>query len=126
MEIPLLVSLHLILIGVIATITTLYFKKKKKLNNELHFIKEALASIGEDAEASRLAIRELVPALAGIAPGVEKISAPQRRNDIEKKELEEIPLDESMRIPVIDGVNVKFENESRSYPINLIEYGEGI
>jgi len=121
-----LVSLHLIQFVVIGIIIYLYHRKTKQLTNELHFIKEGLATVGEDAEATRLAIRELVPVLATIAAGVDRISAPQRRNDIEKKELEEIPLDESMRIPVVDGVKIKFENETQSYPINLIEYGEGI
>ena len=62
--------------------------------------------------------------LSFIAKHIARIEAPARKNDIEKREAEEIPLDENMRIPIISGVNVRMENENESFPIDIITYGQ--
>ena len=42
-----------------------------------------------------------------------------RDNDIEKSEPEEIPLTEEMRVPIVEGVKIKFEDEEESLPIDI-------
>lgn len=41
----------------------------------------------------------------------EKIATPSRKNDIEKKDLEEIQIDENFRVPIVDGIKVRFEED---------------
>ena len=40
-------------------------------------------------------------------------------NPIEEKQEEDIPLGEMPRIPIVQGVNVRFEDDEESYPINI-------
>lgn len=42
-----------------------------------------------------------------------------QENTIEKTENEEVPLSETNRIPIVDGVNVRFEDEEQIFPINI-------
>jgi hypothetical protein len=42
-----------------------------------------------------------------------------QENTIEKTEQEEVPLSETNRIPIVEGVNVKFEDEEQIFPINI-------
>lgn len=44
----------------------------------------------------------------------------REENPIEKKEEEEIPLGEMPRIPIVEGINVRFEDDKEEgYPINI-------
>lgn len=40
-------------------------------------------------------------------------------NTIEKKEEEQIPLGEMPRIPIVEGINVRFEDREETFPINI-------
>lgn len=42
-------------------------------------------------------------------------------NTIEKEEIEEVGLDETNRIPLVPGLNVKFEGDEQIYPIQIEE-----
>lgn len=41
---------------------------------------------------------------------------PITKNDISKEEIEEIPLTEDMRMPIVDGLKFKFEGEEQIFP----------
>lgn len=47
------------------------------------------------------------------------------KNQIEEKEIEEIEVDESFRIPIVDGIKVKFEGEEDDLarPLNIKRAG---
>lgn len=52
------------------------------------------------------------------------ISSPQK-NDIESNEVEEVEIDETFRVPIVEGVKMRFEDEPEdsARPINV--YGPG-
>lgn len=55
--------------------------------------------------------KEVIKPLPFMADSVE--------NTIEKEDLDEIPLDAMDRIPMVNGINLKFEDKEEIYPINI-------
>lgn len=85
--------------------------------------RKGLNSIAQVVEASgKMANEQYAQALALL----KRRRTPVTENDIEKRSQEEIPLEESMRIPVVSGMKVRYEDENESYPIDLLKYGEEI
>lgn len=60
-------------------------------------------------------MKELDRPIAPVAPGPDLL----QENDIEKKTPEDISLTDMPRIPIVDGVNIKFEDEEESYAMNI-------
>ena len=47
-------------------------------------------------------------------------------NTIEKEEEKEVNLEDTNRIPIVEGVKIKFEDEEEVYPINISSAGQFI
>lgn len=91
-----------------------------QISNQVAGVSEGITLIRESLKQQENNYKVLLE----ISKHITQIQSPARKNDIEKREPEEIPLDESMRIPIINGVNVRMEDENQSFPLDIITYGQ--
>jgi hypothetical protein len=84
--------------------------EEKKKENEI--IKGEISELKKEL---KIVSKELSEKLENIT----KKMVVYEENEIEKKEKEEVPLSEEYRIPIVDGMKVKFEGDDKTYPIKI-------
>jgi predicted Holliday junction resolvase-like endonuclease len=113
MELLLVFLCSLLVITIILAVSG-FFILYQKIENLHRKIDKASETIFVSARETK-ETRKTVQLLVNEKPAEVK----ERKNDIEKVEPEDIPLDESMRIPIVDGVNIQFEGDNESYPVSI-------
>ena len=111
----LLVFLGILLTLVLTLGTVAFFIIYKRIDSA----NKILLKLMDSSIVSLRELRETSKTQQLLLTEFKSLTVENRDNEIEKTEEEDIPLDENMRIPIVDGVNIQFEGDEQSYPVSI-------